>query len=120
MNIRIKCDGSKSVETILEIKGNEQLSVLTAKSNRGNVTTYVQFQKIENGNVTFMMFSDFSKRILSEKMRGTEKNLIAQHTKALEIFKQSEDYKTFFPESILFEKSENIMNVTLPFSIFWN
>ena len=69
-------------ETSVDIDTPYSLDIRTYKSSRGLVTTATRM-KNENGNLSFMMFGDFSKAIIQSKDRCTEKTVKAKHAAAL-------------------------------------
>ncbi len=59
---------------VIEISTHKSLGVLVT-----NATRY----KLESGMKSYMMFGDFSKRIIVTKNRCTEKSVLAQHAAAI-------------------------------------
>jgi hypothetical protein len=62
---------------------NWVLQIRTGKLSNGLLVTTATVHKVEGTALTFRMFRDYSKQIVSEKIRCTEKNVTAQHTAGL-------------------------------------
>lgn len=69
-------------QTDVELDAPYVLEIRTYKSQRGLVSNVTRF-KNENGGKSFIMFGDFTERLILSKDRCTEKTVIAQHTAAM-------------------------------------
>jgi len=75
--------GSWTSKSQMDLPNSWVLQISTSKTSNGLLVTTATVHKLEGNSMTFRMFQDYSKRIVSEKIRCTEKNVIAQHTAAL-------------------------------------
>lgn len=80
--------GSWTSKSQMDLQDNWVLQIHTSKVSNGLLVTTATVLKVEGVLMTHRMFTDYSKRIASEKIRCTEKNVIAQHTAALAILDQ--------------------------------
>lgn len=71
-------------ETHVDLGENKQLRLSTWKTDRG-LQSFASVCKLENGCVTHMMYADYSKRVILEKARCTEKAVREQHDRALKM-----------------------------------
>lgn len=60
-----------------------ELQITTMKASDGLLVTRASVHKKEGGFNTHRMFTDFSQRLMTAKVRCTEKNVIVQHTDAM-------------------------------------
>jgi len=81
------------IETEIEIPINDkkQFSISTMKRFNGNVSSNVIEESID-GNFKRYSFGDYSETLVSEKIRATEKAMLNQHQRAIEMFINSEKY----------------------------
>lgn len=81
--------GEINAQTIKTVNGITW-DIHTGKGNGGRIYTNAQECTIkrENGYIStsFMMFQSRNIKLIAEKARATEKNIRAQHEKALQIF----------------------------------
>lgn len=75
--------GSWTSKSQMDLPDNHVLQIHTSKIATGLLVTTATVHKVEGTSMTFRMFQDYSKRIVSGKIRCTEKNVIEQHTVAL-------------------------------------
>ena len=75
--------GSWTSKSQMDLPDNWILQINTSKTSNGTLVTTATVHKVEGASMTFRMFQDYSKRIVSEKIRCTEKNVIAQHNAGL-------------------------------------
>lgn len=70
------------METSKELPNGKTLKLATYKSG-GNLSTYASVGISTDNTFTTMLFQDFMKKVISEKVRVTEKAVRAQHHQAL-------------------------------------
>jgi hypothetical protein len=80
--------GSWTSKSQMDLPDNWVLQIHTSKVSNGTLVTTATVHKVEGNSMTHRMFTDYSKRIAVEKIRCTEKNVIAQHTAALALLDQ--------------------------------
>lgn len=71
------------VETQVPMDGGYILRIATSKRFSGILATTASRFKLIDGGMTCVMFQDFSKTVVQEKVRVTEKSAIEQHKIAL-------------------------------------
>ena len=71
-------------ETGMDLPDNRFLKITTMKRSSGNLVTTATVGKSSGNSFSFVMFEDFNKTLLHEKVRVTEKAVKNQHDKALE------------------------------------
>lgn len=76
--------GSWTSKSQMDLPNDHVLQIHTSKVSNGTLVTTATVHKVEGKMMTHRMFTDYSKRIAVEKARCTEKNVVAQHTAALE------------------------------------
>jgi hypothetical protein len=77
-------DGHR-METTKELPDGKTLKLSTSKrGNGGGVSTYATVGISSDNCFSFVVFQDFSKMILTEKTRVTEKAVRTQHQQALD------------------------------------
>lgn len=76
-----------TAESEVELGGNRLIRFTTMKRSSGKLITSAQsLQDNGRGALTFIMFQDFNKCVLSsDPKRVTEKVVLEQHNKALEL-----------------------------------
>lgn len=77
--------GAWVMKTQVELMDNYVLEISTSKRSSGVLSTTANVHKIEGGFMTHRMFQDYSKHLVSEKVRVTEKAVRAQHEQALKM-----------------------------------
>jgi len=68
-----------------EIGEKKFLEVCTMKRHNGEISTFASVNTRTEMGYTHMLFQDFNKCYLSEKIRCTEKSVKMQHEKVLEM-----------------------------------
>jgi hypothetical protein len=59
------------------------LQIVTNKTSDGTIVTRATVSTRDGGFLSHMMFQDFSQRLMTAKIRCTEKNVSAQHADAM-------------------------------------
>lgn len=87
MNTRIYRDMRKNghAATVIPLHDNRELRISTWKNDRGQLVSFASVGKREGASYTHALYSDYSKHIIVEKTRCTEKNVAAQHQRALDM-----------------------------------
>ncbi len=73
-----------TMETSVELGNNRQLNVLTMKRHNGDLVTSASVGIHDGDFISHRVHQDFSKRLMSEKVRVTENRVILQHKSAIE------------------------------------
>lgn len=76
--------GAWTSKTQIELPNDHILEFSTSKRSSGVLSTTANVHKVEGNFITHRMFQDYSKQIVSEKVRVTEKAVRAQHAVALQ------------------------------------
>ena len=77
--------GAWVMKTQVELMDNYVLEISTSKRSSGILSTTANVHKVEGGFMTHRMFQDYSKQLVAEKVRVTEKAVRAQHAEALKM-----------------------------------
>lgn len=86
-------------ESSLPLGDKLELRVTTRKMSSGALVTSAQRYRVENGMISFMMFSDFSKTYKSTKTRCTEKSVNTQHREVMMVIDQiKSDCENFYKQ----------------------
>lgn len=75
--------GSWISKSQIDLPDNWALQIHTGKVSTGMLVTSATVHKVEGNSMKHRVYQDYSKRIVSEKIRCTEKNVVAQHAAAL-------------------------------------
>lgn len=70
-------------ETHVPLEGKQQLRISTYKTERGDLQSFASVCKVENGYVTHMVYQDYSRRVIVNRVRCTEKAVRDQHQQAI-------------------------------------
>ena len=70
-------------ETTIDLENGRALQFTTMKRHGGYLVTTAQVVSVKGDFVSYTMYQDFNKIVVSEKVRVTEKAVKAQHDKAL-------------------------------------
>jgi hypothetical protein len=92
----------KRIETVADLPGNRQLSLVTWRNFNGNLVTRASVG-IKDGNfIKYLMGRDYNRVFQEGKVRLTFKNVEAQHNKYLEQLDQiAEDATRYYGVSIV-------------------
>lgn len=71
-------------ETGMDLPDNRFLKITTMKRSSGNLATTATVGKSSGNSFSFVVFQDFTKTLVNEKVRVTEKAVKNQHDKVLE------------------------------------
>jgi hypothetical protein len=72
------------MESAIELADNRQLTVLTMKRHDGRLITSASVGVHDNGFICHRVHQDFSRRLIIESVRVTEKAVGTQHQQALD------------------------------------
>lgn len=70
-------------ETHIPLEGIQQLRISTWKTDSGDLQSFASVCKVENGYVTHMIHQDYSRRVIVNRVRCTEKAVREQHKQAI-------------------------------------
>ena len=83
----------RMIETTIPIGDTKQVTICTMKRYNGIVSTTAQEETIEGDFISYS-FGDWSACYVREKIRATEKAMLAQHETGLKMFLESDYYKS--------------------------
>jgi len=72
-----------TVTTYFDFRDNMRIKVLTMKRHGGNLVTTASAMRQDGAFESHMVYADFSKNILSERVRVTEKAALDQHNRVI-------------------------------------
>jgi hypothetical protein len=67
----------------IKLAGEWELQITTIKTSDGSLVTRASVHQKDGNFVTHRMFHDFSQRLMTAKVRCTEKNVAEQHAGAM-------------------------------------
>ena len=71
-------------ETVIPVKDNQELRLWTSKGYSGQITTSATIgYRHDDSSWSTTFGEDFNKRVFAERERATQKNITAQHDRAL-------------------------------------
>ena len=71
--------GNWRAKDVIQLGNNKVLEIATHKVGDGSIVTSATVNIMEGGFATHRVFTDFSKRLLTSKVRCTEKNVGSLH-----------------------------------------
>lgn len=80
--------GSWTSKTQIDLPDDRVLQISTSKKSGGQLSTYATVHKMEGTMMSHMMFHDYSRQLIVENTRCTEKNVRAQHGEAMKLIDQ--------------------------------
>ena len=75
--------GNWNAETVIKLPNDLRLKINTSKVHTGELVSHATVCKVERGFEVHKLYDDFSSCIDRNKVRCTEKNVKAQHDRAL-------------------------------------
>lgn len=72
-----------AAEDSIELVANRVLNISTRKTSDGTIVTSATVHLRDGQFLSHRMFTDFSQRLMTAKVRCTEKNVVEQHTAAM-------------------------------------
>jgi hypothetical protein len=76
--------GAWASKTQIELPDDHVLEISTSKKSSGVLSTTATVHKVEGSFMSHRMFQDYSKQLVAERVRVTEKAVVAQHNRAME------------------------------------
>lgn len=81
--IRKDIRGNWAAEDEIKLEGDRVLKILTRKTSDGTLVTSATVHLRDGMFLSHRMFTDFSQRLMTAKIRCTEKAVAAQHAEAM-------------------------------------